>query len=208
MIRWWHGALAAMIAVALVGQTRGVLQADTGLVDLFSYFTIQSNILVLVASTLIALNPQRAGRAWRLLRLAGLVGITVTGVVYAVAIGPSVSFTGAAWWYDKAFHYVAPVMAIVGYFAFRPRATWQFADLAFIVWPISWLGYTVVRAEVGSPSFSAPQGAVSRYPYDFLDVDAHGWGAVVVACLLVTILLLGLAALFVRTGRSGGHVAT
>ncbi len=201
MTRWWHGVLAAVILAALIGQGGAVLRDGSGLVDFFSYFTIQSNILVLVAALGIALDPRRSGTAWRLLRLAGLVGITVTGVVYAVAIGPSVEFDGAAWWYDKVFHTVVPVAALLGHLLFRPRTVFRRADLVFVAWPIAWLAWTLSRAELGSPSFMMPGHVYSSYPYEFLDVDERGWWAVLLACLLVTGLFLALATVFVAAGR-------
>lgn len=202
MRRTWHAVLAMVGLVALVGQTVLVVRGGTGLLDLFSYFTIQSNLLVLVAATVIALGAEPSGRAWRALRLAGLVGITVTGVVYTVAIGPYVDFEGITWWYDKMFHYAVPLMAVVGHVAFRPRTPFAPRDLVFIVWPVLWLGYTLLRAEVGSPSFAAATDGVSRYPYDFLDVDAQGAASVAVAAVVVTLLLLALAAVYVRLGRA------
>lgn len=198
MTRVWHGLLGGIIVVALVGQTIDVVQTDSSLVDLFSYFTIQANLLVLVAAVLIAIQPHRSGPAWRVLRLAGLVGITVTGVVYTVAIGPHVSFEGLPWWYDKAFHYVVPLMTAIGHVALRPRTVFQRSDLVFIAWPVAWLAYTLTRAELGAPQFKAPNGQVSRYPYDFLDVEAHGGVFVAVACVLVTVLLLSVAAGYLR----------
>ncbi|WP_375000965.1 Pr6Pr family membrane protein [Aeromicrobium sp. CTD01-1L150] len=201
MTRLWHGALAVLVLGALLGQTEGVIRTGTGLVDLFSYFTIQSNILVMVTAALIAVRPDRHGRAWGILRLAALVGITVTGVVYAVAIGPYVSLAGAAWWYDKIFHYVVPGMAVLGHVALRPRTGFERRDLVFIAWPIIWLAYTMVRGAQGSPSFAAPQDRLSRYPYDFLDVDVHGAASVAVAAVVVTVLMLAVASVYVRAGR-------
>lgn len=43
MRRAWHGALVVAGLVALVGQTVLVVRGGSGLLDLFSYFTIQSN---------------------------------------------------------------------------------------------------------------------------------------------------------------------
>ncbi len=200
MTRLWHGALAALVLLALVGQTVAVLRSAGSFVDLFSYFTIQSNVLVLVAATLIVVRPERDGAAWRALRLAGLVGITVTGVVYAVAIGPYVSFEGAAWWYDTIFHYVSPVMAVLGYVASRSRTRFRTRDLAVIAWPVAWLVFTLLRAALGSPRFLAVGGGTSRYPYDFLDVDAHGVAHVVTAAVLVTLLMLGVACGYLLLG--------
>ncbi|MGJ9412732.1 Pr6Pr family membrane protein [Aeromicrobium sp. CF4.19] len=195
--RWTHAGLAVLALAALLGQGVLVLRAGDSVVDFFSYFTIQSNLLVLAAAVVIASGRQPDTTWWRLLRLAGLVGITVTGIVYATLIGPNVSFEGAAWWYDKVFHYVVPIVAVIGHVAFRPRTTFRRADVVVLVWPIAWLAYTLVRARVGSPEFAAV-GGPSRYPYDFLDVDAHGGAAAALGCLVVTAAMLLVAWLYVR----------
>lgn len=204
--RLWHGALAAITATALVVQIVLVVDSGSSLVDFVSYFTIQSNTLVLVAAVLIALGRPWQGTAWRLVRLAGLTGITVTGVVYTVAIGPYVSMEGAAKYCDWTFHYVVPLAAVVGHVAFADRDRFAWRDLAFIAWPVAWLAYTLVRAEVGSPSFAMPAGGTGRYPYDFLNVDTEGAAAVTVAIVAVLIVLVAVAALYVRfSGRPGNR---
>ncbi|HYQ74428.1 MAG TPA: hypothetical protein VER05_04735, partial [Cellulomonas sp.] len=80
-------ALAAVGGVALEvarALTEGPGDAGTvseRLVRLFSYFTIQSNLLVLVASALLAARPARSGRVMAVLHLDALLCIAVTGVV-------------------------------------------------------------------------------------------------------------------------------
>ena len=86
MIRLWHGVIAALAAFALVGQAVQILHNGGNLANFFSYFTIESNILVLVAAVLIAFRPDRGGTAFGILRLAGLVGITITGIIFGTIL--------------------------------------------------------------------------------------------------------------------------
>lgn len=48
----------------------------------FAYFTTQSNLLVGFAALLLALRLDRSSTVFRVLRLCGLVAITVTGIVF------------------------------------------------------------------------------------------------------------------------------
>lgn len=196
MIRIWHGVIAILIVIALVGQT--ILTIDNGksLVNLFSYFTIQSNILVLVACVLIAVRPRREGDWWSTFRLAGLVGISVTGVVYATVLAGTAEFVGRAWYYDKIFHYIVPAMAVLGFFLFTPRTRFAKTDFVFVVWPILWLGYTLLRAGIGTPNYQLGPGKYSYVPYEFLDIQRHGVVSVVLSSLVVTALALGIAWLY------------
>ncbi len=198
MTRIWHGATAALIAFALIGQTVIGIDEGRSLVNLFSYFTIQSNILILIAAVAIALRPGREGTAWWLLRLAGLVGITVTGIVYGGILAGTTSFEGFEWWFDKIFHYGAPILAMLGFFLFTPRTRFAWRALAFVAWPVAWLAYTLIRGEAVHPRFQIKKGVYSDVPYGFLDANIHGVGGVVVNSIGVTVLMLGIAALYVK----------
>ena len=198
MTRIWHGILAALGIFALVGQIILVIDRDGSLVNLFSYFTIQSNILVLVAAVVIALKPEPEGAGWWLLRLAGLVGITVTGLVYSTILAGTTSFEGIEWWYDKIFHYTVPIMAILGFFLFTPRTRFAIRDLAFLAWPVAWLAYTLIRGEAVHPTFQIEKGKTSDVPYGFLDADLHGAGGVAIASVVVTAMMVGIAYVYVR----------
>jgi len=208
MIRLWHGVIAALAAIALVGQT--ILSADGGrsMVNLFSYFTIQSNILMLITSALIALRPDRGGTAFGILRLAGLVGITVTGVVYSILLAGNANFEGIEWWYDKIFHYIVPAMSVLGFLLFKPRTRMDKRSLWFIVWPVVWLAYTLIRAEVANPVYVLTKTKTGPVPYDFLDIADHGAGFVTIACLVVTAIAVGLAQFYIKLSQREAEAAT
>ena len=111
--RAWHAVLAAVIVVALIVQlsvtVSGVgsqVSLATRLVRLFSYFTIQSNILVAVAAISLVMDPARDGKWWRVLRLDGLLGIATTGLVFHIVLAPTSKATGLALLASNGFHYV------------------------------------------------------------------------------------------------------
>ncbi len=56
------------------------------------------------------------------MRLAGLVGITVTGLVHFVLLRPLIDLSGWDWAADKLLHMVVPVLAVVEVAALRPAA--------------------------------------------------------------------------------------
>jgi len=201
MTRLWHAAIAVLAAFALVGQTALSIDRDRSLVNLFSYFTIESNVLVLVAAALIAARPDRGGTAFGILRLGGLTAITITGIVYATILAGNTDFSGVEWWYDKIFHYVVPALSVLGFLLFRPRTRLDRSALWFLVWPLAWLAYTLVRASVSNPSYAVTSDRRADVPYDFLDIDRHGGWAVALASLVVLALALGLAAGYLKLSR-------
>ncbi|MGN6300815.1 MAG: Pr6Pr family membrane protein [Angustibacter sp.] len=187
--RAWHGALALVATANLLLQL--VLTAtatdDTlgvRLVRLLSFFTVQSNVLVIVVAATLALDPVRDGRWWRVLRLDALVCIVVTGAVYLVVLRPIVHNEGWAVVTDSVFHYVVPAATLVGWLLFGPRPRVDGRTvLASLGFPLLWLAYTLVRGAI-----------VHEYPYPFVDVDALGYGQVLLNCLGVAVLFTALAA--------------
>src|SRR6266568_9141555 len=86
----------------------------TRFVRMFSFFTVQSNVLVAVAAFGLVLAPARDSRLWRVLRLDALVGISVTGVVYTTVLQTQQQLHGWAVVTDAVFHYVVPLAAVAG----------------------------------------------------------------------------------------------
>lgn len=193
--RFWHAALAIVVLSTLVLQFVLIVTASpdasstdapavpvsTGLVRFFGYFTVQSNLLVLIAAVSLALDPERDGRFWRVLRLDALLGISVTGLVFGAALAPHLHPTGLGWWVNFGFHYLSPLMTFGGWLAFGPRPRVDAATLAWVfVWPLAWIVYTFVRGAI-----------VDWYPYPFLDVGEIGFTFAVLNAGAV-ILLAGL----------------
>ncbi|WP_318842845.1 Pr6Pr family membrane protein [Myceligenerans pegani] len=141
----------------------------------YSYFTVDSNIVVLIVSLLLVANPLRAGRWWDVARLNALLAITITGLVYAIVLAPLVDPSGWSMVANILFHYVSPWATVLAWLVFgpRPRFTWSTIPGAFVL-PVIWLVYIFV------------QGAFTRwYPYPFLDVTEIGLGRALVNAALV-----------------------
>jgi hypothetical protein len=199
LVRGWNTLLALAIVVAVVGQLVLVVDRNGSVTNFFSYFTVESNLLVLVTACWLVADPtgSRGGDIRQVVRLAALTGITVTGVVYGTVIAPDNDPHGVAWLYDTLFHYVSPVLAVLGFLVFGPRSRLRREHLWFIVWPLAWLAYTMVRAEIATPGFIGLGATRSSYPYGFLDVDVHGWGPVAAYIVGIAVLLFALAACYV-----------
>ena len=202
--RTWHAAVAVTVWAGLVVQAVIAVRASghppahlvgtlagTGvggrLVRVLSFFTIQSNILVGVTSTQLAMNPRRDGAVWRVLRVDALIGIAVTGIVYATVLARMHEPKG---WEQVstniAFHYVVPVGAVVGWLLFGPRPRLRGTVVgAALAWPLVWFGYTLLHGRW-----------THWYPYPFVDVASHGYGRVALNALAVTAVLGGVATVF------------
>lgn len=196
--RIWHGgtALAAAVALALqlVLVVLGVPAPTAGdpapglgerLFHFVSYFTVLSNLLVLLTTARAARNPTNDSALWRVLRLNAVVAITVTGLVHFFLLRPLGHLSGWPYLADKLLHMVVPGLALLGWLLFgpRPRVSLRVVLLG-LVYPVAWLAYTLVV------------GAISGwYPYPFLDVGERGGGAVALAAVALAALVFGFSLL-------------
>ncbi|TFV45134.1 Pr6Pr family membrane protein [Blastococcus sp. TF02A-35] len=161
------------------------------LVRFFSYFTVQSNLLVLAAVLPLVRDPAHDGPLWRVVRLASLLGITITGIVYAVVLAPLYDPQGLNAWTNTGEHYVSPVMTVLGWLLFgpRPRITPLVVGRA-LLWPVAWIAWILAQGTV-----------TGWYPYDFMDVAAHGYGVALRNLAGVVLLALAFLLLFRSVDR-------
>jgi hypothetical protein len=216
--RLWHGVLFAVVVSALItqivliltggadansGRTDPHLDSGARLLRMFSYFTVQSNILVAAACVPLALHPDRDGKLWRVLRLDAVLGIAITGVVFAILLAPLLHLTGIAFAITVGFHYIAPPATVIGWVLFGPRGRIDPTTLMWaFVWPVLWIAYTFAH------------GAVSGwYPYPFLNAATLGYAIalrntafVVLGAVVIALLLAGADRIMLRV-RAGSSMA-
>jgi hypothetical protein len=190
--RIWFGATAACVAGGVLVSVLTAAHNSGGYFrtpvergfNTLAFFTVQSNLIVGVTTLLLALNPRRSSFAFATFRLIGLVAITVTGIVYHVALAGLLDLQGWDQLGNQLVHTVVPIMSVIGWAMLGPRgltaARVVYWSLAF---PLCWLAFTLIRGSV-----------VHWYPYPFIDVRKLGYGGTLVNCLWVSLLLLGIAA--------------
>jgi hypothetical protein len=189
--RVWFAATAlcvvAGVAISVYTAVQTPGRFHTGVeraFNTFAFFTIQSNLIVGGTTLLLAVRPDRSSAVFRVFRLIGLVAITVTGLVYHVALSRIFDLEGWHQLGNQLVHTVVPLLAVVGWLGFGPRRLTS-ARVAWLslVFPACWIAFTLIR------------GAVWHwYPYPFIDVTVLGYGKVALNCFWVALLLLGLAA--------------
>jgi hypothetical protein len=190
--RVWFGATAFVVFTGLAVQLLVVADRTEGFFDstaervlnVFVFFTIQSNIIVGITCLLLAVKLDRSSTVFRVFRLIGIVAITITGIVYHSVLAQLFDLESWALVADHALHTISPILAVVGWLMFGPRGLTS----TRIVWlsaifPVCWCIFTLVRGEI-----------VGFYPYPFIDVGALGYGRVLVNCAWVAVLYLAVAA--------------
>ncbi|MFD2797497.1 Pr6Pr family membrane protein [Promicromonospora vindobonensis] len=177
------GGFAIELVVAIVeGPGLAPTHAER-IVRLFSYFTIESNLLIGGVSLALAVDPRRDGPVFRVLRLDALLCIAVTGVVYNTVLRGIVELTGAGLVSNTMLHVLAPLFAVIVWLWAGPRPRVSARTVWWsVVYPIAWLVYTFLRG-----------AATDWYPYPFLDVNVLGYPGALTNAGLVAVVFLVLA---------------
>jgi hypothetical protein len=150
----------------------------------FAFFTIQSNLIVGGTTLLLAIRLDRTSTVFGTFRLIGLVAITVTGVVYHVALARIFDLDGIDQLGNQLVHTVVPLLAVLGWLIFGPRGlTSRRVAWLSLLFPAAWMAFTLIRGAV-----------IHWYPYPFIDVSVIGYGKAILNAFWVALLLLGLAA--------------
>lgn len=195
-------ALAIQIPITAATEGGAFTTPAARVANLFTYFTIQTNLLVAGVGIALAAGWDGRSTLFRTLRLDALLGITITGVVHRLLLAGLVELSPGEAVADLLFHTVSPVLAVVGWLLFGPRGTLDRRVIALsVVYPLAWLALTLVRGAL-----------IGWYPYPFLDVAALGYPTVALNSLGITalFLLLAIAATAVDRvlGRRSGRAVT
>jgi len=189
--RYWFGATALCAAtgtgVSVYVAVRGPGHFSSGVergFNTFAFFTIISNLIAGGVSLLLAVSPRVNSLVFATFRLSGLVMITVTGIVFHVALARLLDLDGVAEFGNQFVHTVVPVLTVAGWLLYGPRGltSARVAWLSVLI-PLAWLAFTLIRGAV-----------IHWYPYPFLDVDAIGYAKALLNVAWVSLLLLALAA--------------
>jgi hypothetical protein len=194
-VKWsrvWFAVTALCVVAGVLISVFNAANSSTGhfatsverAFNTFAFFTVQSNLLVGVSSALLAIDPTRSNAVVDTLRLMAVVAITVTGIVFHVALSSALDLQGWAALGNQLVHTVVPIMGLVGWLLFGPRGRVSTRVVWWtLLFPAFWLTFTLIRGAV-----------IDWYPYPFIDVTKLGYGGTVLNCFWVALLLLGLAA--------------
>ncbi|MFK3677225.1 Pr6Pr family membrane protein [Microbacterium sp. NPDC090218] len=218
MTTWWpylRIAAAVLAAAAIIAQLIRTLEIaaaattewgahlPTVIANFFSFFTIESNVLAVVALACggfwaLAHRGTTAEPRWlAILLMCASTYMIVTGVVYNLLLrGIELPQGSTVGWSNEVLHVVVPIIMLADVlFAPRRRALgWGTVGIAAI-FPIVWVIYTLIRANL---VIAPGSGKPSWYPYPFLDpAQPGGYGAVALYVLLIAAIIIGAAALVV-----------
>ncbi|WP_113661684.1 Pr6Pr family membrane protein [Pedobacter nanyangensis] len=172
----------------------GVATGGELLVRFFSYFTIDSNLLVALCATAILLMPQTAlGRFFK--KPSVITAITVYIAVVALVYNAVLRFlwvlNGWAIVLNELLHVIVPILFLTYWIYFVPKYQLKWANIwGWLVFPLIYILFVLTRGNYAD-----------FYPYPFLNVSKLGLQQVIFNCMLITLLLLILFLGFIAIGK-------
>jgi hypothetical protein len=184
-VSWIYCLLGLLGSAAIVTQLITHINAGANLVNFFSFFTIESNILsVIILFTLAMANPKKAKGKYDFLRGAVTLYMTMTGIIYILLLGNTPSILVP--WVNIVLHYIMPFAMLLLWVLVPPYKAIPYKKaLYWLIYPVAYLIYSLVRGMYAN-----------WYPYPFIDPTVNGWPSVIVTSLIIALSVLVVAKVF------------
>lgn len=171
-----------IVLVAVAAQLKlGLANPNFTIANFFSYFTIESNILLLASFALATASTQlkRNLKHTDFFRGAVTLYMATTGIVYFLLLR-SVDVQITAPWVNNVLHYIAPCIAVFDWLYNKPaKNTALKSALVWLIFPSVYLVYSLIRGHF-----------TDWYPYPFLNVNKNSALTITVICVVMSIGLI------------------
>ena len=197
-------AVAGTVVAAIVVQLHqsisnwvaaGVTNLPLGILNFFSFFTIESNVLAivvcLVGAFLLLARRGAPDPVWfNGLRAGATTYMVVTGIVYNLLLrGIELPQGTTVPWSNEVLHVVMPLWMLVDWLFVSGRRPLEWKAIwGVIVFPIVWVVYTLIRGpftpdELHDKSY--------WYPYPFLNpnISPNGYLSVAFYVILIAVVI-------------------
>lgn len=163
-------------------------------IDYFSYFTIQSNWLVVVWWIVAIFSVASTTQRWFLSpRVKGALTayITVTFLVYAVVLDKMFDPAGFNLAYVNISHYITPLAFILDWLLFEQRGVYQWRFIpGWLLYPVAYFIYALVYGTI-----------IDKALYPFFNYNKLGWGGMIFQVAILLVFFLVLASLYIGINR-------
>lgn len=176
------------------------------------YYTIQSNILVLllfigllIYTIIDYYKNGKNGSSSYLRRTKGFImtAIILTFLVFWLVLAPTAfSMDGGSNYLgsiqNNLVHTITPLLLIIDWILFDYGKQFKKHDpYLWMIIPINYFIFAIIRATNGNIG-----NTNSRYPYDFIDFDKHGWMvAIYVVVICIVYIAIGHLILYIDNKR-------
>ncbi|GBF37793.1 Pr6Pr family membrane protein [Leptospira johnsonii] len=173
------------------GFTRTFGPGIDSLLNQFSFFTTQSNLILGFTTLLLALNLDRTSSSFHIWRLIGIIDITITGIVFNFVLQTVPKNDIIADTASHLEHDIAPILAVLGWIIFGPAKTVTLRRILLAaILPVAYAIFTLTRGAI-----------MEWYPYNIMDVPRLGYPGVVINIVGIFVLFLLIAGFLALVDR-------
>lgn len=151
-------------------------------VRFFSYFTILSNLIVVIYFSMQILQKNQPNHFFLLSEtsLSVTVYIMVVGLIYQVILSKLYHPQGLNLLANNIIHGFTPIATFVFWLIYESKRKIRFATILYwLIYPLIYLVYTLFRGSI-----------IQFYPYPFVDVIKFGMQQVLINSFFVMLLFL------------------
>ena len=164
------------------------------IIQILSYFTVLTNILVALAYAYILLTPNSKADKFfsRTATLTAIaVYITIVGCIYNLILSSQWNPQGLFKMADILLHTISPVMFIIFWLVFvvKEKLRWVLV-IKWLWFPFFYLVYSLIRGQI-----------LGIYPYFFMDIGVLGYKQSLINCLFVLLAFVSFSGIFVSVSR-------
>ncbi len=193
------GWFAVLLQLYLIIINRVASLLET-IVRFFSFFTIQTNILVAICFTCLWLVPKSN---WGLFfskatnSTAITLYILIVGLVYNVILRFLWAPTGSQKIVDELLHLVIPILVLLYWIVFVTKKELKYSTIfPWLIFPFVYLIYTLIRGAF-----------FDFYPYPFVDVNALGYFEVICNSFFMLLAFLFFGMILITVGKRTSTIA-
>lgn len=193
--------IAALAWFALIAQfylniNSHVAPVPELLIRFFSYFTIDTNLIVALYCSFLLLIPNSApGKFFskQTTATAILVYILIVGVVYNIILRFLWAPQGLQRIVDELLHLVTPILFLLYWISFvtKNELKWKNA-FAWMIYPSVYGCFVLLRGHLSASKF---------YPYPFIDMNKLGFNKGIINTIGFVIIFLVTSLLFIGIGK-------
>jgi len=166
----------------------------------FSFFTIQTNILAVLAywASMPGAPALLAPLAGARVRASIVTALSIVSAIYIVALQNLWNPQGAAYVGDIILHYLAPAIFLAWWLIAGRDGSLRLRDLPWLlVFPLGYFVYVMARAPIAG-----------EVPYPFLDYTQLGIAGLARSAFAILLLFLAAGAIYVLIDRALGSWRT
>ena len=162
--------------------------------NMFSYYTIQTNVIVatwFLLAILYAKKEEKPAFMGPIVRGAITLYITVTFLGFAVLLSFLYKPTGIAAFTNLVSHYIVPIAVIIDWLVTGHDDEYEWKHIVYyLIYPSGYLIYCLIR------------GAFTGfYPYYFINPDMLGIPFLIIAIIVLVLVYVALGSMYIAINR-------